>query len=178
MNTVVVGAPLGTAGALTRALLAARPGGAVTLLSGDASGLVAALDEPGVGELLWADPGDPGTCDEALVHRQLLHGAPAAVVVAVDRDRDGSWELGEQVARRLPDVPLLLTGPAAAAAGDRLAALATELREAAGRAVPTALLPGADPAAVLGRLLELAAAAAARPALVPARPLGHGHCPH
>jgi hypothetical protein len=103
VNALVVGAPLGAAGALARDLLALDAGAPVTVLSGDRAGLLAALERPGLSEVLWADPAEPETCDDAVVHRQLLHGAPDVVVAAVDGPAD--WSLAERVARRLPGVP-------------------------------------------------------------------------
>lgn len=158
MNAVVVGAPLGAAGALARALAAAEPGAPVTLVSGDGPALLAALDEPGLGEVLLVDHSVPATCDQALVHRQLLHGAPEVLVVGVEGTDDG-WALGELVAQRFPQVPLLVTGPGAMAAADCVAALAAA-REAEGLPPLTDVLPGVDPGEVQHRLRALSAAGA------------------
>jgi hypothetical protein len=175
VNVLVIGAPLGAAGALARELPAGGESAPVTLLSSDRAGLLAALDRPGLPEVVWADPAEPATCDDAVVHRQLLHGTPDAVVAAVDGPAD--WSLAEQVARRLPGVPLLLTGPGAGTVGGSFAALVAELAELSGRDPLHAVVADGDGTALRERLATLVAAADRSP-LPPAGHAGPGHCAH
>ncbi|TFV56077.1 hypothetical protein E4P41_16260 [Geodermatophilus sp. DF01-2] len=171
MNALVTGAPAGTALAVARALTTA--GGPVTLVSSDTAGLLAALDAPGMTgvDVLWADPASPAGCDDAVVHRRLVHATPEALVLAVDDPAE--FALGAALARRLPGVPWVVAGGTAAAVADAATALATEL----GEDTLWALVPGTDPSAVEHRLTDLREAAAARPAPLAAAP-ALGSCAH
>jgi hypothetical protein len=178
VNALLVGDPAGTAGRVA-AELVAFAAGPVTLVSQDTAGLLAALDQPELAscDVLWADPAQPGSCDDAVVHRQMLHGAPEGVVVAVDTADDPAWSLGAQLWRRLIGVPLLVTGPSADGVRARLNDLGAELGREAREELQWQLVPGAG-SAVLEHWIALLAAATDRPARVAAVPSGHACCAH
>jgi hypothetical protein len=174
VNCLVAGRPHGAALAIAGAVLASVPDAPVTLMSDDTPGLLAALDRPELGgaEVLWADPSVPGTVDDALVHRRMLHGRPDVVVAVVDAEQ-GAADLATVLAPRLGGTPLVLTGDGAAAAASAIRAL---LEEAGGEGTAPAVVPGHDAAAVLRVATDLVRRAV-RPADDPA-PLLSGHCAH
>jgi hypothetical protein len=182
VDALLVGSPAGTAGRAAAELVAFAPG-PVTLVSQDSAGLLGALDRPDLASCdgLWADPAQLGSCDDAVVHRQLLHGAPEGEGegegVAVDIADDPAWSLGAQLWRRLIGVPLLVMGPSADGVRARLNDLGTELCWEAGEKLQWQLVSGAD-SAVLEHWLRLLAAATDRPARVAAVPSRHGCCAH
>lgn len=180
VNALVVGDPAGTAGAAAAELLAAGESSPVTLVSQDTAGLLAAVDDPALAscDVLWADPAQPGSCDDAVVHRQMLHGVPDGLVVAVDATDDPSWSLGSQLWRRLPGVPLLVTGPAAEGLRARLAELSAELERESGAEPSWQIIPGTGSAPVLEHWAALTLAASDRPAPVAAVAFGHSCCAH
>ena len=177
MNCLLVGAPTGTTIGIARALLATSPGSPVTVLSDDTAGLLRFLDEPGIDgcEVLWADADVPGTVDDALVHRRLLHGRPDVVIVVADREpaRGDAWRFGGVLAPRLSGTPLVITGAAAAELAPRVAADLAALSAVP----PHAVVAGDDPEAVLHRAAELVRIAPHSQS-DPSAPLLSGHCAH
>ena len=187
MNCLLAGVPAGTTLALAAAVLAADPEAPVTVLSDDTEGLLALLDRPGLGrcEVLWADGASPGTVDDALVHRRMLHGPPDVIVIVVDErptsgdapTDDGAWSLGAVLAARAAGTPLLVTGTGVAAVEQPLLALLDRVADETGQAPVCAVVRDSRPDAVLARAADLVRTSPA-PQPVDAGPLVHGHCAH
>lgn len=182
MNCLLAGYPAGTTLDVAAALLAASPGAPVTLLSDDTRALLAVLDRPELAgcEVLWADAAEPGTVDDALVHRRMLHGQPDVVVVVVDEEQLGGahgWGLAAVLLPRLGGTPLLVVGAGAATHIPRLSALFRDLAGAGGADFACAFVAGTDTDAVLQQAALLVSTEPVAHASVE-RPLLHGHCAH
>jgi hypothetical protein len=182
MNCLLVGAPGGTTAGIARVLLEGDPQPPVTLLSDDTDGMLRLLDEPGLDgcECLWADATAPGTVDDALVHRRMLHGRPDVVVVVVDRTpAEGSpaWTFGELLVPRLAGTPLVVTGRAAVTVAPDVAATLRALADDEAGVPPHAVVPGDDATEVLTRAAELLRSLPT-PSPGASAPLLAGHCGH
>lgn len=158
MNALVVGPP--TEGALAVARMLNAAGGPLTLVSSDSDGLLAALDDPALAgvDVLWADPSSGESCDDAIVHRRMLHPAPDGVVLVIDDRAD--WALAAEIVRRLPDVPWVATGTGVASVADEVAAF----RAGRDDGDLSDVVPGAEPGVIGDRLAALRAEALSRPA--------------
>jgi hypothetical protein len=179
VNCLLVGRPTGTTLGVAGALLAADPEAPVTLLSDDSEGLLAVLDRPGLTrcEVLWADAASPGTVDEALVHRRMLHGRLDVVVIVADDPSGSARAFATLLVPRLAGAPLVVTGHEAAAVGADVVALLDDAADGAGLAPRSlGIVVGDDHGAVLARAAQLVRRAPA-PAEISA-PLLHGHCAH
>lgn len=182
MNCLLVGDPGGTTVGIARAFVEAAPEQPVTLFSGDTDGMLRLLDDPGLSgcECLWADAASPGTVDDALVHRRMLHGRPDVVVVVADRTpADGSpaWTLGELLVPRLSGTPLVVAGLAAATLAPLVDGTLRALADDDTAVPPSAVVPGDDPVEILHRAAELLRSLPA-PSPDASAPLLAGHCGH
>lgn len=124
---IVVGSPTQDVVVLAERLAAGGiPGG--TVIWPDPGALRDASDDLAAHgwDVLVVDPGDEPLSTAAMGHRSQIHGVPPVVVVHGAEGAD-PVPVATMVLRHLPDVPVVVMGPASGAASAGLAEVAEDL---------------------------------------------------
>lgn len=91
-----------------------RIDGGATLVWSSYGALREVAEQLDASETLLVDPADRAACAMAVTHRLQLYGTPHVVVAAADdaTEADAVLAIVDQLLRRIPPVPVILTGMA------------------------------------------------------------------